>query len=378
MKSQKVKSPLINKTINYENLPTLLNEKNKVKNKKINIKYIKPSINNNNNKNNNNKNKTEKKQSSNKKKYSIPKTSEKKPKINALSESPKSSKKTKNILPKTNNLHLKKQKGKIKEDFLTRQQRYSDQRKDNIKKLTREVFSQELSHPNKNKNLSKSKQGIKKKRDCFSAGSPHNASFISTLSTPKSMAEIENNISKMYEWETKRKEKLDLMRKKKLEENKKYSHIPTINKKSKNLATELKKKKNENENLFERLSNDDKLIKEKKKILEELYRPSFKPQLYFNKRNYYSKTQPSKKKDNRNNTHDNMNTKNVAENDKNIIYTIKVNRLVDRKEDSDDDDEKMNEEDIMRNLLRRTIIHNIGNKLRIKSAKKRKIKRYHS
>ena len=73
-----------------------------------------------------------------------------------------------------------------------------------------------------------------------------------------------------------------------------------------------------------------------------------------------------------------MNTKNVAENDKNIIYTIKVNRLIDRKEDSDDDDEKMNEEDIMRNLLRRTIIHNIGNKLRIKSAKKRKIKRYHS
>ena len=110
--------------------------------------------------------------------------------------------------------------------------------------------------------------------------------------------------------------------------------------------------------------------------MEELYRPSFKPQLYFNKRNYYAKTQTSKKKDNRNNTHDKINTKNKDENDKNVIYTIKVNRLIDRKEDSDD--EKMNEDDIMNNLLRRTIINKIGNKLRIKSAKKRKIKRYHS
>ena len=152
---------------------------------------------------------------------------------------------------------------------------------------------------------------------------------------------------------------------------KRYTYKPKISKRSNSLAMKLKLKKEkekENENIFERLSKEDPLIKEKKKILKDLFTPSFQPQIFSTYRKIYH----------------NRNQSCVEKKENKDEYIIKVNRInfvkkkdnnkIDDDEEEEEGDEKINEDDIMQNLLRKTIINNINNKFKSNSAVKRKNK----
>ena len=386
MKSNKIQST--KKEINYENIPTQLSEKNRERNsqkshkeKEINLRYVNKNnnfivnnhfmrntidvINNNENKKNKNNsikifNKTQKSNDNNTITHNKKDNNNNIPKINIPKE---------NITPNKKKLNnsLRKRKSidnninsiiKKEDDFLTRQAKYSAKKKSDMKKLQKEIA---INYSSKKSN-----------QDCFSSGSTrniNNISFISGLSCTKSMAEIESNISKLYEWDKKRKEKIAKMQNMKDKQIKKYTYIPKINKRSSTLANKIKKKNAIKENIFERLSKEDKLAKEKKQILVELYTPSFHPKIYYsNRKRYHYRNQSSEEK---------------RENKNNKEYVIKVNRInngnkkeIENEKVCVDEEIKNNEDDneITQRILRKTIIENMNNKFRNNSAEKRKIK----
>jgi len=82
----------------------------------------------------------------------------------------------------------------------------------------------------------------------------------------------------MYEWEEKRKEKLNERIKQNNEKIEMNKHVPKINKRSASMA-ELNKQKYKEKNTFNRLAQKDPVMLEKRKLLEELYTPTFKPNI---------------------------------------------------------------------------------------------------
>ena len=171
---------------------------------------------------------------------------------------PRINKKSKNI-----NKH-------IKDDFITRQKRFSFIKDKKEEKLKEKILKNEQEKINKDNFLLQ-----KKNQDNSSVYSGLNTSFISEISCPtRSMVEISNSISKLFEWDEKRKEKIMKLQKEKSKEINKNKHIPKINKKSKSMAHRNKK-----ENIFERLSKEDEVVKAKKKIMEDLLNPTFRPNI---------------------------------------------------------------------------------------------------
>ena len=159
----------------------------------------------------------------------------------------------------------------IKEDFITRQRRYSYIKSEKEEKLKKNILQNEQDKINKNNFLLQ-----KKNKDNSSMGSCGlNTSFISEISCrTKSMANIDTSISKLFEWDEKRKEKIKNLQKEKSKELEKNKHIPKINKKSKSMINRNKK-----ENIFDRLAKEDDVVKAKKKILENLLCPTFQPNI---------------------------------------------------------------------------------------------------
>lgn len=160
----------------------------------------------------------------------------------------------------------------IKDDFITRQRKFFEAKNKKEKKLKENILKNERDEINKTNFILQ-----KKLRENSSSGSGLNNSFLSEISCAKSMADIDNSISKLFEWENKRKEKIY---KKKIEiknELDKNRHIPKINKRSKSLV--FNEKNSKKENIFERLYKEDRIVKEKKKILADLLKPSFTPNL---------------------------------------------------------------------------------------------------
>jgi hypothetical protein len=96
--------------------------------------------------------------------------------------------------------------------------------------------------------------------------------------------DIIRGINDLTEWENNRKRKLE-ERQKQIEEEKmnKYKYRPKIDKNSILLASKNIQRQKES-NVFMRLAQDDKVLKEKKKILIQLNTPSFRPELYKTKR----------------------------------------------------------------------------------------------
>ena len=62
-----------------------------------------------------------------------------------------------------------------------------------------------------------------------------------------------------------------------------FNYMPKLNKKSETLAKKNKQRQKET-NVFTRLAKEDKVLKEKQKILIQLYTPSFKPNITVTKR----------------------------------------------------------------------------------------------
>ena len=208
MKSNQIHST--EKEINYENIPTQLSDKSKERNSQKIYKEKKINLKNSDNTNNfidikkfkrntidainNNENKINKKHSI-KKNYKTKKSQDNNTNINIIAHNKKnlnnSLRKRRRSIDNNNNNIIKKD-----DDFLTRQAKYSAKKISNIKKLQKEIalnYFPKKSH-----------------QDCFNSRSTrniNNISFISGLSCSKSMAEIESSISKLYEWDKRRKEK---------------------------------------------------------------------------------------------------------------------------------------------------------------------------
>ena len=117
-------------------------------------------------------------------------------------------------------------------------------------------------------------------------------------SSEKNKVDVNKRIKGLYDWEAQRKLKI---KEKKDKEDKtaetSYDYVPKINEKSTMLAekNELKIKE---PNVFLRLASHDQILKEKKRILIEMYTPTFQPKSYvprnmklenLKKKNYMSK-----------------------------------------------------------------------------------------
>ena len=138
----------------------------------------------------------------------------------------------------------------IKENFLERQQNFIDK-----KELKREIIKTEI-----NKEEEEDK--------------------LQSAPNPKIKKSFRNYLNSMEKWEKERLDKIE-RKKRELEEkiDKEFDYMPKIDEKSAKIA-EKNKLRQKQPNTFIRLAEQDKIIKEKKKILAEMYTPSFQPFCY--------------------------------------------------------------------------------------------------
>ena len=235
----------------------------------------------------------------------------------------------------------------IKDDFITRQNNFFVAKNKKEKKLKEILLKNERDEINKTNFILQ-----KKLKENSSTGSGLNNSFLSEISCTKSIADIDNSISKLFEWENKRKEKIY---KKKIEikrELDKNKHIPKINKRSKSLV--FNEKNSKKESIFERLYKDDGIVKEKKKILADLLKPSFTPNLNLTYRQYDEYENSLK-----NITNNNCKIKNIE-----LIGKIYVNRNNNIKPKiSKKNKSNIFENEVINILLRKKIFKNLRNKI---------------
>jgi len=148
-------------------------------------------------------------------------------------------------------------------------------------------------------------------------------------------------IKNLYDWEDKRKLKL---KEKKEEEAKtieeKYDYVPKINEKSSMLA-EKNQLKIKEPNVFLRLSEHNEILKEKKKILIDMYTPSFKPQSYVPRNMNLEKL----KKKNYMSQRENQFEEEEEEDEEDDNRRSRRKKKHRRRKDSDDEDEDEENED---------------------------------
>lgn len=195
----------------------------------------------------------------------------------------------------------KKINSKYKGDFFERQKTRDEERKKREEKLKITLNKKREEEINKTNYLLNKKFKAKKKENSL-----NNINSNSTILQRNKKLKTNNVINKLYEWEERRKEKIKEKRKINNENIEKINHIPTINKRSVSMA-ELKKQKYNDKNIFDRLSKNDRDSVEKKKLLAQLYTPSFQPMI---------NTKKIKKKES--NKSKNLKGDNNEENDKNI------------------------------------------------------------
>jgi len=144
------------------------------------------------------------------------------------------------------------------EDFLERQRKYIEEKKQKEEKYREDLIKKEDEKIQKTniipKNINKNKK------------------------------EIDKRINDFADWDKKRKKQIE--QKKKENEEKlvnEFDYIPKINKRSESLAKKNKNRQKE-DNVFNRLAKKDNVLKEKQEILIQLYTPTFKPNIVIKKR----------------------------------------------------------------------------------------------
>ena len=169
----------------------------------------------------------------------------------------------------------------LKDDFLTRQKKHEEKVKEKGEKLKQKLLDNERNKINESNYLLQ-----KKNKENSSYGSAGlNSSLNSECSNMgRTKKEIDDTINKFYEWDQRRKAKLEKRREEVKFDNESLDHIPRIDKRSSSLASQ---KRSDTETIFERLYKEDDILKEKKKLMEQLTTPSFKPNLYQNSKNNY-------------------------------------------------------------------------------------------
>ena len=167
----------------------------------------------------------------------------------------------------------------IKDDFLTRQKKFNEMTKQKGEKLKQILLRNEQIKINKNNYLF-----LKRNKKNLRTGSVDNLNESNSneiICVTRTKSQIDNRINKLYEWDQRRKKKIERKREEEKYKEEKNDHIPKIDKRSSSLANE---KKNKNrENIFERLSKEDKIIKEKRKLIAQITSPTFKPNSNFTK-----------------------------------------------------------------------------------------------
>ena len=181
-------------------------------------------------------------------------------------------------IPKINKVS-KKINLKLKDDFLERQKLKDEQKRKKEEKLKEFLNKKKEEEINKNNPLIKVNKKINEKENL-------NSSTTSSKTLNKNQkVKINNAINKLYEWDKKRKEKIYQKRKTKNEKMEQFDYMPKINKRSASMA-EFNKRKYKEKNIFNRLAQKDPYMVEKRKLLEDLYTPSFKPNINTKKIKY--------------------------------------------------------------------------------------------
>ena len=153
-------------------------------------------------------------------------------------------------------------------DFFERQKNFLEKKAEKEKSIKEELKKKQEDEINEN-NILKKKEEEKKEKE-----------KEKKVDDSEKKAQVEKSIKKMYEWEEKRKEKIEQKKKENSEKvETDYDYIPKINERSVQLA-ENNKLRQKQPNIFLRLSEEDKVLKEKKQILTDMYTPSFKPRSY--------------------------------------------------------------------------------------------------
>ena len=248
---------------------------------------------------------------------------------------------------------------KIKDDFLTRQKYYNQKIKEKEKKIERG-----LSKKKDKKYLS-----TKKNKETSSILSDFlNTSLRSELgSDDQKTVNINDTINKLYEWEQRRKEKIEKKREEKeCEKEDSGDHIPIIGKRSSSLANRRKVKKEYNDNIFERLYKEDDILKEKRELMVQLTKPSFEPNLNLARKYKFEDLTEEKYINDITHYYNNEFVNEIiAYMNKNIMPT----------------DDKISNKDLqddeIKQLYRQAIIEKMRKNFRMKSEEKRKPKKYH-
>ena len=153
-------------------------------------------------------------------------------------------------------------------DFFERQKNFLEKKAEKEKAMKETLKKKQEDEINEN-NILKKKEEEKKEKE-----------KENKVDDSEKKAQLEKSIKKMYEWEEKRKEKIEQKKKEKSDKvETDYNYVPKINQRSVELA-ENNKLRQKQPNIFLRLSEEDKVLKEKKQILTDMYTPSFKPRSY--------------------------------------------------------------------------------------------------
>ena len=175
-------------------------------------------------------------------------------------------------------MNLNKQ---LKDDFLTRQRKHEAKVKEKGKKLKQKLEDIERNKINESNYLLQRRNKENSSYGSVGLNSSLNSEFSSMARSKK---EIDDTINKFYEWDQRRKAKIEKRRKDLKFDNESLDHIPRIDKRSSSLASQ---KRSDTETIFERLYKEDDILREKRKLMEQLTTPSFKPNLYPNYKNNY-------------------------------------------------------------------------------------------
>jgi hypothetical protein len=250
---------------------------------------------------------------------------------------------------------------RLKNDFLTRQQIYNQKVKEKEKKIKRDLSQK--------KDKDKKYLSIKKHKETSSIINDFlNTSLKSELgSDDQKTVNINDTINKLYEWEQRRKEKIEKKREEKeCEKEDSGDHIPIIGKRSSSLANRRKVKKEYNDNIFERLYKEDDILKEKRELMVQLTKPSFEPNLNLARKYKFEDLTEEKYINDITHYYNNEFVNEIiAYMNKNIMST----------------DDKISNKDLqddeIKQLYRQAIIEKMRKNYRMKSEEKRKPKKYH-
>ena len=187
-----------------------------------------------------------------------------------------------------------------KDDFFARQKRYEEKKKKKEEKFKENLKNEEEKKIKENnfllqKNNRKEKKGKKGKKDENEKNGKNKSDNI------RKKEEIDKRIKYMYDWENKRKEKIEnKMKEKTGKAETEFDHMPKIDERSSSMANKSKRRREEPD-VFSRLAKEDKMLKEKRQVLIDLYKPTFQPNTFLHnqkirKNNQYDgQKEPTKK-----------------------------------------------------------------------------------